>query len=990
MKEKRSGRGTWKKVIAVVLALSIVAGLGGGYLAMVFQPAPVVRDHTGQGGQEPDGGPGDGTGAEGGNGSGGDDQAQAVLNPNVKIFAEEEAQEINAAISNVVLTNQGMYLDIAQGTAFSGLGAGDIFYLDGGEDTPLGEIYIGKVAQVTHQNGTDQYRVETPAVDEVFDVLDFTYSQVMTPDHISEIETVPGITVTETEDVASYFADPDSQEGKSAMEGWRNSQPGQQGGTAGYIAGNQKGLSGSAKLLGKDKTLGKPGITPVSSLNLGSDGLVFEGSVDLLEVFGLDQKQEDEFFEKYDPAQGGSVSVYLTATGICYHRENCPCLWKSKIPASLSEAVAEGYEPCYRCNPPVYSGRSSHSLNLNVKVGVEDIEFLLNYDWDILNGNGIEELSMSADGDFLAEMELKAGMKYETAGKTTEYALPFDSVKLEGLREKMFPIAFVGYNGSVVTSMLGGNQQIRVLTGVMPVTVGAVIYVDIYGNISVGARAYVNYNQHFSARFTVVRDGEWVWEGDFNQAEPKIGMGVNLEVSGDVDAHAGASLCAYVFNLNLAELAIVKVGGEAEGNIQLGWSNDQAQGENGLSGTYYMRLYLKLFEINVKLKAKMDILFINAAMNFDYSHTFIDKTLAEWGTKSSTRFEEGLMEYSAVTARDQEAVYYKNTDGVLVREEDGERTDLYTEEFFSICGIDSSFLYVLRANESGSYDLYRISKSDGTNKRILEEVSQCLTIDESSIYYVSEFDHSSIYRLNRDTLREENFASFGEEVRFMRKQENAGGGYYVVTEDGGIIAQLLGGGYSYYLLDKGGNIAADYGSSPQVGDYYITDAGTYYQAARILTDGYLRSAAAEEYWMSKDGTASVKAEGVSGWNRTRAGIFTTQEGVEGSELPYEIVLYRAADGAKTPVTAVNSDQAFFTLCQSADGSWYFFDQTDTQLILYGMSEDFSAKWTEKEFSFEELPCSLEDCAMTIMDNRIYFYTMPDAFTSTVLYRYDLI
>jgi micrococcal nuclease len=46
------------------------------------------------------------------------------------------------------------------------------------------------------------------------------------------------------------------------------------------------------------------------------------------------------------------VTVYITQTGKKYHREGCRYLARSKIPISLREAQARGYEPCSVCNPP--------------------------------------------------------------------------------------------------------------------------------------------------------------------------------------------------------------------------------------------------------------------------------------------------------------------------------------------------------------------------------------------------------------------------------------------------------------------------------------------------------------------------------------------------------------------------------------------------------------------------------------------------------------
>jgi hypothetical protein len=54
-------------------------------------------------------------------------------------------------------------------------------------------------------------------------------------------------------------------------------------------------------------------------------------------------------------AQEANVSqttVYITNTGKKYHLGGCRYLSKSKIPISLSDAKARGYDPCSVCGPP--------------------------------------------------------------------------------------------------------------------------------------------------------------------------------------------------------------------------------------------------------------------------------------------------------------------------------------------------------------------------------------------------------------------------------------------------------------------------------------------------------------------------------------------------------------------------------------------------------------------------------------------------------------
>lgn len=45
--------------------------------------------------------------------------------------------------------------------------------------------------------------------------------------------------------------------------------------------------------------------------------------------------------------------VYITKTGEKYHTWGCQYLRQSQIAIYLDDAIAQGYSPCSRCNPPV-------------------------------------------------------------------------------------------------------------------------------------------------------------------------------------------------------------------------------------------------------------------------------------------------------------------------------------------------------------------------------------------------------------------------------------------------------------------------------------------------------------------------------------------------------------------------------------------------------------------------------------------------------------
>lgn len=112
----------------------------------------------------------------------------------------------------------------------------------------------------------------------------------------------------------------------------------------------------------------------------GTEGLLFDYNIDLLEAFGLDKNSSPDFQEKYDVTESEriqDVKVYRTTTGICYHRETCPCVGRSKFEMTLTEAADEGFEPCLLCNPPLLTdgGVSNFDakLELEGKVGLESI-----------------------------------------------------------------------------------------------------------------------------------------------------------------------------------------------------------------------------------------------------------------------------------------------------------------------------------------------------------------------------------------------------------------------------------------------------------------------------------------------------------------------------------------------------------------------------------------------------------------------------------------
>lgn len=932
----------FKYILATVLAATVLIASVAGAVILSLKGDPKLNDLTVAGGQTSDG-------------AGGDKGQSATVSDSVVLLTGADAAAINTSVKSVRSTNKGVFLEVADGTALDALGVGDVFFLEGNDNTPLGECYFGKVASKTVGGNSTSYCFETPMVDEVFDKLTLNCDEVITPDNIDEIITADGVTVTEVDDLQSYFSEDDDSVFTTLS-----------GGTNADVL-PLAGVSGSSKLL-------------------------FEFNLDIFKIIGLSDIDDYGDRSAYEAQEGSRIKVYVADHGTRYHESTCCYVGRSKNEKTLADAVREEYVPCRKCNAPILKddeGVASFEpkLELQGKLGFEELNYSINYNWDILSGRGLEDLSVSAGGDFLAEVGLHSYFEGEIGGRTTTISLPGNFLKFQGLKEKLVPLAFVSIGTSITPVFT--NEQIRNITAAQPVSLGFTIYVDATGKVEVGAEATFKASRHIEYKNDIVKDGVW----NLNNHNLDIGDTVTeltlaVEAGGDIDGNVGASIGLYIFNLNAVDLALAEIGVEAEGTLKLACThNSLGQNEATTEVSYYMRGYLKFLELQVNIRISVDIWALQGGFNYQNTFTALDMTLFEVGKKSPTRYDSQTMSYTSLTAEDSDAVYYKDLNGRLVKESGNRQTVLYREEFFSVCGIDESYIYVTQKNDNFTLDIYRVGKSgEAAARRVAENVKMCLTIDEHNIYYTDNFDDTLLHAIDRETLSDSIFADFSDSVKFMAKTPE---GFYIATGGSDFLSMLFGGSTEYFLLNDNGEVIADYGESPEVSQYYVTDEGEYNYARKMTSSGYLRNTAEQVCWLSKDKANSIVTEQVSGWNGNKSGIFVTHSNYDGQGGRYKIVLYRAKDGQCVDVTDVESDQAFFTLCQTDDGSWYYFDQTADELILYSMDKNFQNKTAVKSFSLEELPCSLDKCSMTLMGGRLYFYTLSDNYESAMLYRYDL-
>lgn len=947
-----------RSALIIVLIIALLLGSVAGYFLLTLQPESTVTDRT----TDPTGSsvPSGSTAATDPNASepGGTDTENpsgdepieniAVLSQNVTSFTDDIGDQINDAILSLEPTEDGVQMRITAGTSFDSLGIGDVFFLEGSEETPFGCTYIGKVSSVIMEDGTASYLLETPGIEEVFDQLSFDYQTVLDEDNIVKIECLEGISCSLNQSLSS-----DGENGKI-----------------------------------------KPLVTLEDKLD---EPLIFEVEYekDLLEAFGIKPKEPDIKNEEIDREQAQHVTVLRTAKGQRYHKQDCPHMLtnKTKTETTVTEAKAAGLTPCKTCKPPVIQDEDDpYSAKFTIKgsFGLESLTYGLTCDWNILSGDGLKTLSIYADGKTTSSLTVAVDAELELGGKTTRYFVLGNCLEFEGLKEKMFPLAYIHIApGAPITLTEGsGIESLRTLTGVLPVSLVAIVYVDFAGNITVGFEAGLSHEVNFYYKNTVYSNYQYIGQEDYDKTETTT-FNVSAEIKGDADGHFGVGLEAYVFNLKLAQLEALQIGAEAEGVASIEYTKNLQTGEDQVETEtdFYSRIYCKICELDLAFKMAAELGPITVSGNVDLNFGPIwDITFAEWGTKKPTKFSESTMTYSHITASDSEAIYYKDLDGTLVREDDNIRSVIYSDDFFCICGIDETYLYLLQPTGYSGYNIVRVSKDGESSRTIVENISNCLTMDSNYFYVLYSFDTTSIFKVDRYTLDSTEFATFDYPVTYMAKASH---GFHVVTEESDILSILFGATYRYTDLNFDGVIIAEYDTNPPVANMSLGEFGSYYVAKKVVSSGYLRSTASEVHWLSKDKSASVLTECLSGWNYFDAGIVTTLRNDMGGSDPYKLVLYRAADGSQTNITTVSHDHALFTICQGPQGEWYYFDQVDSQLILYTMSADFSNKTPVKIFSSSEMRCNLDECGVSILNNRIYFYTMTDSSHCSVLYRYDI-
>ncbi len=500
------------------------------------------------------------------------EERDTVLNSNVTVFSEKESKKIEKTIVSSEYKDGTLNLCVAEDSPLAKLSTGAIFVISGDSSGIFGDIYFGRIASEETSGENKTIKISTPAVDEVFDAIDLDCNVDMSYDNIQSINAVDGVQVSKGESISTA----------------------------------ERKNSGSFVQMNENRMF---------DYDIDGDDIVLKFDVDILELLkksGNDSPTKIERKEVTSADEANNTTVYYTKTGLCYHRDTCHCLAKSKFSISLKDAVFEKeLRACRICKAPILTYddwaekvSASASLKLTGHAALRDISFDIvgseGRDWSIKDG--FDDLSVKTSGKLDAQTKLNGNFNWSISGTPSRMELFGNkNFYFEGLNEKLMPLVFITWNGGTFSVRVGpASDEVSA-----PFTVGLMLYTDINGNITARTEVFCSYSRTLAYQYDVFKDGELVKnQGNTKQEDTsEYDWYIKAEAEAKVDFQVlNVSAMLYIGNINVLDLCLTRIGIDGEGSIVLNASKDVE--ENLLETDAVLCLYAEVFELNLKLKYK--------------------------------------------------------------------------------------------------------------------------------------------------------------------------------------------------------------------------------------------------------------------------------------------------------------------------------------------------------------------------------------------------
>lgn len=238
------------------------------------------------------------------------------------------------------------------------------------------------------------------------------------------------------------------------------------------------------------------------------------------------------------------------------------------------------------------------SLDTLIKWNAEDID----------KNGGFSDLSIKANADFTNNININ----YKASDKTvdnsdTEWSSKIGDIKVIGLKEKRFPIAYLKYSLTGGFGVKFGKENIKKSLEHSPLTVGVLLYVDLNGKLSFEVNFDLKSSVSIGCNAVGIKDGEQVWSLDPHIGDLKNSFSGKISGEGSFDATGGFSVNLNILNINIAELSIGKIGIDLSGKFETEISgSDETKVDILTDGEVKGKGYIDCVGLNLKIMIKKD------------------------------------------------------------------------------------------------------------------------------------------------------------------------------------------------------------------------------------------------------------------------------------------------------------------------------------------------------------------------------------------------
>lgn len=468
-----------------------------------------------------------------------EDKTSAKLSSLVKVIDGDNANKVNAAITDIKNTALGITLTINSvgKDIFSSYGKGDIFILDGNKDTPFGGVRVGKITSIyTKSDGNIVVNIEEPAIDEIFDELYIDKMAMLTEENLNSIETMPGVSYEKVQDISSINQTTNNEQNYNID----NMTP--------LKFDDSETSLDKLKNINLDETLDL-----IFKLNMGleydfatkkfkeiaSTEIASELST-ALDVGNLSLEAKEGKSEKEDYSNNEGSNENKTDTN-----KNQDSVKKDDIDSVKKLMNALGGEISDN-----KESKTKASIISTGQIGIEDVGAKVHLDLNVLRG-GLTDFSCGLSGNVIAKIETQGLFNFAFGAETSEFDAELLGLKFEGLDKKLIPLFYVDFLAGVIPL-----PEINSTIEDMPFSVGIMAYMDLSGNLTIGAKASLEYNYKFNGTVDLIKNGSWVNASDrFNFTTTQSGR-VYVETAARASARFDIGAAALI---NVAGVCIVDI-----------------------------------------------------------------------------------------------------------------------------------------------------------------------------------------------------------------------------------------------------------------------------------------------------------------------------------------------------------------------------------------------------------------------------------------------